>query len=249
MTPRVLIITHLCLGLSCLLWLLGYPFMGGHYTLHSELLLIESVMGTSDTLERIDPAKKALLEPKFHHYGDYFKNLPETTQNEILTLHSIKKSALNAPFAEKIALFRRIPVLEILWILFSVGIPILLLLRTPYAFASVWLLPLLTLGYAINNQMYGLDPLKVSDKALFPREESLAQAPTLKEAWENYLTQNWSRDLTLANGEFHFNLERLKRLTPSLSTPFWEKKSPLLLLLFLFWNGYFAFKLQQKGAL
>src|SRR5262245_36934403 len=102
-TQRVLITSHLCIGLSCLIWLLGYPFMGGHYTLHSELLLIESVMGKSATLERIAPAKKELLKPKFLHYEAYFKTLPENRQKQIESLYSAKKRALNAPFSEKIA--------------------------------------------------------------------------------------------------------------------------------------------------
>lgn len=241
---RVLIVSHLCIGLICLIWILGYPVMGGHYHLQSELILIENVMGRQDALARIAPEKALLLNKKLSKNAVYFEKLPEAVQKEVKALHSARKLAMKAPLLSRYGFLGEVPLLELLWVMASVFIPIFLLLKK-HVSVYLWILPLLTFGYALNNQMKGVDPLLNSDRALFPREDTFDVASTTKESWESYLIQYWSQDNGLENGEFNFNLARIKFLSNSLSSAFWEKKSPLLLFLFLFWNFNFAWQCRR----
>lgn len=257
-TPlRILIILQLCIALSCLLWLAGYPFMGGHFTTQSELLLIESTMGIQTTHKRLDPEKAALQSEKMAQNAIRFKKLPEPVKFSTENLFSSKKETLNAPFFSKIsAVFRlinEIPRLEIIWICFAVALPILLLLKNRHAAHYIWLLPLLTIAYSYNNQTKGLDPLVHSDLRLFPREDTLllnneSTEAEIRSAWENYLATHWAKDEKTADeGEFYFNLARITESAP-LSAPFWEKKSPLLLLSYIVWNLLFAWQVRKATA-
>ncbi len=246
---RVLIILQLCIALSCLLWVIGYPFMGGHFTTQSELLLIESTMGLQTTHMRLDPEKATLQSDKLQRNAIRFKNLPETVKISTENLFSSKKATLNAPFFSKISavfvLINEIPRLEIIWICFSCVLPILLLLKNRRAAHYIWLLPLLTIAYSYNNQTKGREPL-----TLFPRENTLLlnnerTEPEIRAAWENYLAATWAKEeKTPEEGEFYFNLARIKESAP-LSAPFWEKKSPLLLLSYIGWNLLFAWSVKK----
>jgi hypothetical protein len=236
---RVLVIIQLCIGLSCLIWLIGYPFMGGHFTLQSELILIESVMGQQETLIRLDSEKSKSQMDKIQKNHELFNLLPEKKKKEIENLFLEKKLASKSSFFEKIEPLLQIPRLEVLWILAAVAIPILILLRNRQAALFVWLLPIICSGYALNNQINGLDPLSVSDRKIFPREETLPISSSLAESWEHYLEENW-------DGEYYFNLSRVELLPPSLAVSFWEKRSPLILICYLLWNLNFAWRVTRQ---
>lgn len=251
---RLLIILQLCIALSCLIWLIGYPFMGNHFKTQSELLLIESTMGLQTTHKRLDPEKAALQSEKMARNALRFKKLPESVKISTGKLFSVKKEALKAPFFMKISavfkLINEIPKLELMWIFFSVALPILLLLKKRGAAHYIWLLPLLAIGFSYNNQTKGVDPLAHSDLKLFPREDSLLlnnerTEREIRFAWENYLATHWAKDeKTAEEGEFYFNLARISE-SPSLGSSFWEKKSPLLLSLYVLWNLFFAWKIYK----
>ena len=254
---RLLIILQLCIALSCMIWLIGYPFMGMHFKTQSELLLIESTMGIQTTHMRIDKEKAALQTKKMERNALRFKKLSYPEKNSAEKLFSSKKEALNAPFFSKISaifpLIKEIPMLEISWICLGIALPILLLLRKRRFVLYIWLLPFIAVGFSYNNQTKGLDPLKHSDLKLFPREDFLfinneRTMTEIQEAWDNYLINHWAKDeKTAEEGEFYFNLARIKESSP-LSAPFWEKKSPLLLLSYIMWNLFFAWKVHQAAA-
>lgn len=255
---RLLIILQLCIALSCLIWLIGYPFMGNHFKTQSELLLIESTMGIQTTHKRLDPEKASLQTEKMERNAVRFKKLPESVKFSAEKLFSSKKEALNLPFFTKISavfkLINEIPRLEIIWICFAVALPILLLLKKRRAADYIWLLPLLAIAYSYNNQTKGLDPLKHSDLRLFPREDTLLlnnerTEREIRSAWENYLATHWAKDeKTAEEGEFYFNLARITE-SASLSFSFWEKKSPLLLFSYIVWNLLFAWRVHQSSKL
>lgn len=218
------VIGHLCIGLVCLLWVIGYPFMGGYFTIQSELLLIESVMGKQDVLARLDPERAEKEKDKSERNKRFFQALSKEDRGFVQDLYEAR---ISVPLTKKLAMLRQFPLLEATWIILSIFIPIMLLKGKGRMW--VWLLPLVTMGYALNNQMKGHE----TEKTLYPKEETLEQGIPLEEAWKNYLRLHW-------DGEFYFNLARLKYLTPSLSVPFWEKKSVVVLCLYIFWNFYLA---------
>lgn len=223
-------ITHLCIGLFCLLWALGYPFMGGYFNIQSDLILIESVMGKQDILAKLDPERVERENGKRERNSRRYSQLPEEERQFVQTLYDARSFV---SLSQKWAMLKKFPLLEWGWIILSILIPILLLRGKGRQW--VWLLPLVTVGYAVNNQMKGHDDI---ESALYPKELELGVP--LEEAWKNYLKVNWSKEGSVEDGEFYFNLARLKHLTPSLSSPFWEKKSVVLLGLYIFWNFYFA---------
>lgn len=207
---RILIIIQLCLAFTALISLLGYPFLGGYYQTKSNLTLIESVMGNLENASSDFEKNKT----RFNAHPD--KDLIEAKY------FSLKKG--EDPFS----LFR-IPKLELLWMLLSIFVPIRLLLEKKEAQLFVWLLPLVTLAYAFNNQMNGLDPPNMD---IFPKESLLS-----KEAFNHFLQTEYG-------GEFYFNIEQIKRL-PSTNHLLWEKKSLLVLFLYFAWNCYFAIKINH----
>lgn len=190
-------------------------------------------MGKQDSLIRLDPKKAEHQKEKAKNHRTRFLSLPETTQASIETLFRQKQLALFAPVTVKLkeafALIWQIPILELMWILLSLVLPILFLLEKNKK--GFWILPLVTLAYALNNQMHGHDPLLTTEKGLYPQNFSGSN-----EDWHNYLATNWSPEGNGEEGEFYFNLARLDFLSTSLSAPFWEKRSILLLSLYLLWN-------------
>jgi hypothetical protein len=263
---RFLIILQLCFGFSLTLFFLFYPFTGKLFKSKSDLLLIESVLGQRNTISSIDPEKGALLQPKSAIQRSLFESLPENRKLEIQNLHrqiqdSLKKNFL-AQAADGFWMILGLPKLASLWALIAIVIPIFLLLRNPKALPFAWLFPLIALGYGWNNQTHGHDPLQ----SLFPKESSLMdQKDATREEWEiawnRYLIKEWGKETPSLNpdvfksqavkGEFFFNLARIEHISDDLSASFWEKRSLLILIIFLVWNTYFAIHISQnvKGVL
>lgn len=217
--------------------------MGGYFSIQSELILIESVMGKQDTLARLDYKRTIQEKDKAERNTKRFSFLSEEKKNATLSLYSVRQAAVKAPFSAKLGLalkqISQAPLLEILWILLSIIFPILLLLQKKHALTWVWILPLLTLAYAVNNQVRGKES-SLSERILYP-SELFSKGVTIESAWENYLISEWAKtDKTKEDGEFYFNLARLDYIPPLQSTPFWEKKSLLVLFLYVVWNIYFA---------
>lgn len=240
-TPaRVMAILQLCLAFTCVLWYLGYPFMGEHFEKKSKMIVYERVM--NDELNF--PMLK--LQDQNTIARDYAKL---TSQDSF-----IKR------MKEGIAIFLlRIPKLELAWIVLAMVIPLLLLKKVEGATAAMWLLPIAALTYSIDN----LGNRELSQERLYPSEkliisnyvkepfssEILKQREQLLQGWKVYLVKEWAKEEPLANedrfntqvakGEFAFYAHQLLKPEKSIDS-FNTKHSPLVLLIYVLWNVLFC---------
>lgn len=257
---RIFIIIELSMGLSALLWTLGYPFMGGYFTAKSELLLFESVIGIQDTLQEISKERALLNASKAKMQAKLFMQLDETTQKWVLKGFEERRKALSSPPLQKMReateILLSLSFFEGAWLLLAIALPIALLLGKSWAPPWVWILPALTVGYIWTNARDGTTSF--SDHALFPSEKALLaeeisqgdERKALEKAWQRYLIISFGNETPEADeealkrqairGEFYFSLERLRHLPPSTHAPFSERKSPFTLLLYALWNLAFA---------
>jgi len=204
---------------------------------------------------------------KVEGHSERFSALPKRNQTQILKEYALLQSELDTPFLTKIKRTATglwdLPLFEKTWIVFAILIPILLLKRVEGAAQIVWILPLLTLAYALDNRFQGLPPEKTAEERLFPSEEMILQKyvgeplkpsiieqqKQLQQGWQTYLIREWAKEepsqepqqfLQQAEaGDFAFNLARIKALkAPPSQRP---KQEPLsLLALYLFWNLSFC---------
>lgn len=255
---RLLAIIQLCLAFSLLFWYLIQPFMGEYFALRSRMLPYEYVMGTSELL------KKEGYKEKLARLELRFKELPPLQQTLLRNDYNQLSAYAKRPVFQKIldglkTFLVEIPPFEQAWIFFSILISILILLKKEGAPVAAWILPLIVLAYAIDNQMSG----KVSsppDLHLFPTEEKILNQPLhgsltqqkeqLQQGWDRYLIDHWSTIQSdnereqIEEGEFQFTLARLKLLHGQPRSEwlnvFHEKLNPIWLILFLGWNFCFA---------
>jgi hypothetical protein len=247
-TPaRVCAIIQLCMAFSVLLWNASEPFIGEIFNVKSNLLLYQDVMGT-----------------------DHFKTLPEQTQKSLLQNYEALQKQLQRSFWDKLKsvfdLFAyKISPWEIAWMVFSIAIAIMLLKRVEGASQAVWLLPVLIACYAADTRLYTKENPGSAEHKLFPTEKEIVenylqgplsedifdQQKELMEGWKRYLIIKWAHqapsevkevfDKQAGEGAFRFNLARLDLHTKqgNVSIP----ASPALwqLILYFFWNTYFAY--------
>ncbi len=235
-TPaRVAAILQLCIAFTLLSWQATLPFMGDLFATKSQMLVYKHLMGASQQ----------------------FATLPEKQRTQILSDYDQLQKQLETPFLAKVKKglqgLYQLPLLEKGWILLALLTPILLLKKVEGAEPLVWLLPLLTLAYAVDNRLQGAPPALTAEQRLFPSEElilndylkeplkpSLAeQHEQLKRGWELYLVQNWG-------GDFAFTLARLEALKNEPSAPKKKQESLAFLALYLFWNLSFALIVQRS---
>ncbi len=253
-TPaRLMAILQLCLAFTVLAWQAGYPFMGELFEIKSKLLVYDYVMGVNNAT-----------------YAEQFSNLPEKKKEEILREYQTLKAHLGRPFVDKALdsverVFFSLSPFKLLWIFFSIIIPILLLKKVEGAASVIWLLPLTTMVFIVHNRWYGeVVPLS-KDTQLFPTEEIIVnnylrhplssdlnlQEKQLRNGWELYLIEEWAKEtpssdafqftLQKEKGDFAFNLARLSGLEikPYKSFNNTQESYPVLAL-YLFWNLSFA---------
>lgn len=219
---RVAAILHLSIAFTLVAWYGSLPFMGELFSTKSKMLVYQHLIK-----------------------NDLFQELTEKEQ--ILQDYDRLQKRLETPFPAKLGhafeTLWQLPLLKKGWLFFSILIPILLLKKVEGATALVWVLPLLTLAYAIENRLQGHPPLLSADQRLFPTEEEILGRPAanlaeLKQAWERYLIENWAS--TPQRADFAFTRARIEALKEK--PPTGEKQQSLALLgVYLFWNVSFAF--------
>ncbi len=265
-TPqRLVAIGHLCLAFSLMLWYLFQPFMGEYFMLRSRMLLYEYAMGTSEML-KARPGQEAKLERQALR----FKQLPEKQREMLQQDYRILQNYAQRPVLQKIEegvrfLIQKIPPFEQAWIFFSITIAILILLKIEGAKQAAWLLPLITLAYALDNQWTGKFPQSPSDYSLFPTEETLirdyltepfattplAQKQQLEKGWQRYLIDHWSYPIPSSEehrgeeAEFNFTIARLSLLHNQplfqwIRGKFHERLGWLSLFVYFLWNILFV---------
>lgn len=257
-TPaRIAAIIHLCLAFSFLLWIASQPFMGDLFAVKSELVLYEAVVEKQNLMEKLSTDDNLLVSKKYENLKD----------------------KLQIPFSEKCIMMLRLLIIQMppweqAWIFFSFIIPLLLLLRIEGAVQVSWLLPLITFGFCLNNQMNLPELQNRSENALFPTEEYIVQRylggslegnildqqNELKKGWENYLIIEWAhefpadvmqvRDSQVVKGEFAFNIARIKarqneKILAVDKVP--HRQSLLILFIYLMWNFFFAYIAQKAN--
>lgn len=237
---RIMAIIQLCLAFSLLLWLLGKPFFGEYFSLRSRMLPYEYVMGTSKHFEHLPTQERELIEADYRQLKAHAQR-PASTK--------IEAGLRN--------LIQQVPPFEQAWIFFSIWIAIALLLNKEGARIAVWLLPVIVLAYAFDNQRSG-KVLRDPDHHLFPSEQLITekylqeplspdlrkQRKQLEQGWQRYLIAYWSKGGSLADAEFNFTLARLKEFQGQPMAEwlynFHEKQNPWVLLLYFAWNLLFA---------
>lgn len=256
MRQRVVAIIQLCIVFTLICWYSSEPFMGRHFAVKSKMALFERVMKIQD--------------------GELFSQLPIEEQQMLLSAHKTLQEQLEIPFLTKLKeslklLALDIPPFEQAWLLFSLIIPILLLKRVEGAQAAAWLLPIIVLAYAADNQLNSVkSPLSVDEK-LFPSEETILK-DYLKEAlspsifkqqeqllagWHLYLIKEWGKEEPSTNpsifekqiqkGEFAFTLERTKMTPLTIEGHVNQKMSLGLLAIYLSWNLFFAWTFRNPS--
>lgn len=158
----------------------------------------------------------------------------------------------------------KIPLMKRLMLLFSIVIPILLLLRKEGAKEVAWLLPILSICCLLENQWHGFPSEKSAEYRLFPSEKYLIekyldeplsnrltiQKEQLTAAWKRFLAKEWAPaaenfEEQVRLGEYAFNAARLeaqaKQPARDLKQTFRRRESLTFLALAVFWNILFAY--------
>lgn len=262
---RLCAIIQLCLAFMIILWNASQPFMGEIFTYKSQMLIYQDVMGISKLSDSVDTITRrernqqrfeALSPAEKTQLTQYYRELLKLSQRTFIEKfgRSLHILAFEIPFYEQ------------LWLILSLILPILLLKRIEGAEQAIWLLPLLSCVYAFDNHRYGRYAPPSAEAQLFPSEyvlmneylkqplssDLLEQKEQLLAAWRLYLIQEWtsplkgnlSIDQSSEEGEFAFNIARIKSLPPPKNILAGKtqtnKESKFILALYLFWNLFFA---------
>lgn len=251
---RVLAIIQLCLAFSIICYNLGTPFLGEVFEVKELQALYRSIVESP-----------------------LFAELDGIIQRKFIELYRAHLAQGHSNFSQKILagftlLCLDMPPFKMAWLFFSVVIPLLLLKKVEGAARAVWLLPLVTLFYCLDNQYFYAERPAQQEQWLFPSEFYLTerylktplspviskQLEELRAAWDRYLITEWANEVPVSEsaayrkqvekGAFQFNLARFKaKQYDRTQLPRYEwRLSPFLLLLFLAWNLCFAVAFHRK---
>lgn len=269
-TPaRICAIIQLCLAFSVLLWNASEPFVGEIFTLKSRLLFYQDVMGIQ-TGGEVSQEKVERLARNAERFQALPKKMKEKLTQDFQQIQKQLQRSFWDKLTSVVSLFSaKISPYELAWIFFSIVISIMLLKRVDGASEAVWLLPILVACYAADARLFPKPTENAFEAGLFPTESELVenyvhgplsenvfeQQEQLLNGWKRYLIINWTKqapstdqaafERQVEDGEFNFTLERLKLrgehsnfLTLTKSAP---PPSIPLILLYFFWNTYFAY--------
>lgn len=256
---RLFAILQLCLAFSMILWVFAAPFTTEHFNTHSSLLLYQTATGKG---HRFVPAEKLA------RHAERFAQLEAARQQSIMAAYERLEKRAQRPFSSKLAdsfaaLLLDLPVFIQAWIFLSVVISIMLLLGIEGAINAIWLLPVIILCYAVDNQVHGVIPPPSPDALRLPSEHYLMsryKGPSLKDAWELYLITEWASKvpesdpeafrLQIEAGEHALTVARVEDLMKSQSlnrmTSSGTKKPLFFLCGLVVWNLVVAIAAQKR---
>lgn len=201
---RIASILLLIAALSAFLWLLFDPFMGEHFRLKDEKVLIQNLRG-DETLAKGDP----LLEAKLRSNRLLFLNLPEQKQlkiqdKELLLDERIGRSSYKKLIGGILSFLFETPFVLLLWLASALIIPFFTLKGRQWTH-NASILPLLFMCVYLSGTIYTSKPLV----SIYPSEKEIIdhhlkrplgttleeQAKDLKEGWELYLIENWAKEI------------------------------------------------------
>lgn len=249
-TPaRVLAILQLCLAFTVLLWTTSQPFLEELFAIKSRLGVYQYVMGgkSSPHLQRFAELD---IARQMHVKGQYEAMRAELDRSFLSKLTSSIK-----------AFFWGMNPYKQAWVALSILIPIFLLKKVEGGIAIVWLLPLLTAAYALDNRWYGVPSIDYSAQ-FYPSETKVLeylgeplkggiaeQRDQLQRGLERYFIMEWAKETPSTNneqhtqqverGDFYFHLallDSLYRDWQGAKHPVQRRDSLLILALYLLWN-------------
>lgn len=262
---RLAAIAQLCLAFSLILWILGQPFVGDHFSTRSTLLFFQAVTGTGTG---------PLPADKLARHAQRFAQLDPVRQQTILTAYATLEQHAQRSFLAKtrealLGLAVTSPLFLRSWLILAIALSVMLLRGRPGASIAAWLLPIVALCYAMDNRLTGVQPLLSPDHLLLPTEKQLAerygallgltieeQRAGLTRAWQQYLISEWAHQIPSADpiafreqvetGEHALTLKRLEARLPLIAQPpLHTVTSWLVLALFCIWNLCFAIAVQK----
>lgn len=222
---RITAILQLIASFSVFLFLLFDPFMGEHFRLKEELLLIQNIRGDEALIE-----KAPLHQEKLRRNKARFSQLSPSARVAIDDRAHLLEWKMSASTLSKLGLgFKRVffetPLILLIWIVLSTLFAIGCLKENVFLMRASWIAPFALLGYG-----YGIWQTAMPVKSPYPNESELIsnhlkqplrssleeQAADLKKAWELYLIEKWGNATPstdplvyksqLENGEFAFNV-------------------------------------------
>lgn len=247
---RVLLIIQLCFVFMMLVWYACFPFMGELYHFRSRLFLTQTVQGEEVLLAYVPENERGKTSEKLKLNATLFRELPGYQQGEVNEDARHYQEKLKSPFRNKILssldiLIWRLPLFKQSWMIFTLLVSLAILYRIHGAVVTVWILPLLSLCYLLDNHFLEKDR-PPPDAYLFPEIEH----HNFQEEWEAFLIHQWSPSGQLNEGEFYFNLARLKALREDASynsATLFRGREPLgFLILYFAWNLFFAYIIYKK---
>jgi hypothetical protein len=245
--------------------------MGAMMAEKKQAFLFQTVMGNGELVTRTYKEDPDALQ-RLERNRQLFASLPQKQQDRLLSAYQQTLETKNdTPFVAKLGdslslILFKLPAFDRAWIFFAIIVSIMLLLKAPGAPFAAWILPLIVLAAALDNQGVEADRKQNLEEALFPSEKYLVatymkspldsnifrQQDQLKEAWQHYLVHEWAKEAPSENenlyreqvqsGEWHFNLARLQRsLQQQPPSPYFVRKEPISIWIFYFiWNVLFA---------
>jgi hypothetical protein len=247
---KILIIFHLCFAFTYLFWLLIQPYVKEIIAQKSKCALFEAVM-----------EKESL-----------FQQLPSVDQLTLLEGYTTANQKKSPSLLQEVGslFFVDTPPFALAWLFFSLAICSLLLFRIEGGVVSVWLLPLIVLGYAY----FFYDVPQKSRETLFPSEgyvlttyvetaenKARGRRESLLLGWHRYLVCEWaceepSQDPALFKeqldkGLFAFNVARLKWILEGkgdeiVLAGFAASPSLLRIASYFIWNLFFAWFINRR---
>jgi hypothetical protein len=262
---KTVIIIQLIFAFTAVLWIASIPFTGEHFVLKSKMMLYQFILGQ---------------DPHSNINAQRFQSLPESKQEKIAKEYKRVLDYAARPFLSKLhdsfkIFFFETPRLELAWILFSILICILLLLRVEGATEAAWILPLIVMGYSLSNWRHSQPEQLPPEDRLYPTEQVIVekylkeplgrdlrtQKEQLTRGWHYYLVQNWSKEAPALNSkafdkqvqdaEYAFHLARLEIMqeNQNLQAGYPNYRKPMwLLLIYLLWNCVFAWISVEKAS-
>ena len=242
---RVIAISQLISAFSVFLWILFDPFMGEHYRLKEELLLIQNIRGDEALMAKV-PLSEA---EKLKRNQSRFSQLSPSARVSIDDKAHLLEWKMSASTLSKLGrgfkrAFFETPFILLLWIVLSTLFAIGCLKENDLLTRYCWITPLLLFAYG-----YGIWLTATPLVSPYPSESEIIsnhlkrplgltleeQAIDLKKGWEIYLIEKWAKDLPnekqyslqVEQGEFAFNLYLLDLKKNE------QKENGSLLLLFL----------------
>ncbi|MCB1114276.1 MAG: hypothetical protein KDK62_05925 [Chlamydiia bacterium] len=256
---KVTLILHLSFAFSLFLWVLFDPFMGEHFRMEQDRLLIKNLKGDASLYSKASPSETQELKAFSKLWDRMEPGEKEFYEHEIRRFESLfEKPSLDRFFNGVFRLVFKTPFYLTAWIVLSVVISILCLKGRKRGYQTVFVLPLLVILYALDSRPSYEEPFIPKESVLVkkyltvaPTGSLIEQKEKLSQAFNQYLVETWAKEtpskdpaifqLQLAKGKFGLNKAKLlRRIKNNFETPI-TKEAPFFLWAYLIWNSLVVF--------